>query len=70
MIKLEVNLEIGIVKKQTEKKVKQLKTDNGMELCNRQFNELCANEGIARHRTVRHTPQQNDIAKQMNKTLL
>jgi len=39
------------VEKQTEKKVKRLRTDNGLEFCNNEFNEFCANEGIARHRT-------------------
>ncbi|KAH9679290.1 retrovirus-related pol polyprotein from transposon TNT 1-94-like protein [Citrus sinensis] len=28
------------------------------------------NEGIKRHFTVRHTPQQNDVAERMNRTLL
>ena len=58
------------MEKQTEKKVKRLRTDNGLEFCNNEFNEFCANEGIARHRTVRHTPQQNGVAERMNRTLL
>ena len=32
--------------------------------------EFCKNEGIARHHTVRNTPQQNGIAERMNQTLL
>ena len=34
------------------------------------FNEFCKDEGIARHRTVRDTPQQNGVAERMNQTLL
>ncbi|RVW14253.1 Retrovirus-related Pol polyprotein from transposon TNT 1-94 [Vitis vinifera] len=30
----------------------------------------CRKEGIVRHRTVRHTPQQNGVAEQMNQTLV
>ncbi|KAJ4705295.1 Retrovirus-related Pol polyprotein from transposon TNT 1-94 [Melia azedarach] len=34
------------------------------------FDEFCKNEGIARHHTVRDTPQQNGVAERMNQTLL
>ena len=34
------------------------------------FLKLCHDEGIVRHFTVRETPQQNEIAERMNKTLL
>ncbi|KAJ4721737.1 Retrovirus-related Pol polyprotein from transposon TNT 1-94 [Melia azedarach] len=35
-----------------------------------EFDEFCKNEGIARHHTVRDTPQQNGVAERMNQTLL
>ncbi|KAH9716149.1 Integrase catalytic domain-containing protein [Citrus sinensis] len=59
-----------LVENQTGKKVKKLRTDNGLEFCNQQFNSYCANEGIARHKTVRSTPQQNGLAERMNRTLM
>ena len=59
-----------LIEKQTGKQVKRLRTDNGLEFCNDEFNEFCKNEGIARHRTVRMTPQQNGVAERMNRTLL
>ena len=31
---------------------------------------MCEEEGIVRHFTVRHTPQQNGVAERMNRTLL
>ena len=34
------------------------------------FDEYCSKEGIARHRTVRLTLQQNGLAERMNKTLM
>ncbi|RVW33033.1 Retrovirus-related Pol polyprotein from transposon TNT 1-94 [Vitis vinifera] len=34
------------------------------------FDEFCRKEGIVRHRTVRHTPQQNGVAEWMNQTLV
>ncbi|KAH9770122.1 Integrase catalytic domain-containing protein [Citrus sinensis] len=60
----------ALVENQTEKRVKKLTTDNGLEYCNQEFDSFCANEGIARHRTVRLTPQQNGLAERMNKTLM
>ncbi|KAH9652997.1 hypothetical protein KPL70_027263 [Citrus sinensis] len=59
-----------LVEKQTGKTVKKLRTDNGLEFCNQVFDEFCAKEGIARHKTVRMTPQQNGLAERMNRTLM
>ena len=55
---------------QTGKKIKRLRTDNGLEFCWSEFDQFCKDEGIARHRTVRNTPQQNGVAERMNQTLL
>ena len=44
--------------------MKCFRTDNGLEFCFDEFNTLCKKEGIVRHRTVRHTPQHNGVAKQ------
>ncbi|GAA0144157.1 transmembrane signal receptor [Lithospermum erythrorhizon] len=54
----------------TGKKIKRLRTDNGLEFCSSEFDEFCKNEGIARHHTVRHTPQQNGVAERIYQTLL
>ena len=35
-----------MVENQIEKKVKKLRTDNGMEFCSDQFNSYCKSEGI------------------------
>jgi transposase InsO family protein len=50
--------------------VKRLRTDNGLEFFNRQFNEFCKVKGIVRHKTVVHTPQQNGTVERQNRTLL
>ena len=59
-----------MIEKQTGKQIKRLRTDNGMEFCEGDFEEFCKNEGIVRHRTIRMTPQQNGVAERMNRTLL
>ncbi|KAG8497424.1 hypothetical protein CXB51_008733 [Gossypium anomalum] len=35
-----------------------------------EFNRLCKSEGIMRHLTVRHTPQQNGVTERMNRTIM
>ncbi|CAM8964428.1 unnamed protein product [Rhodiola kirilowii] len=59
-----------LVENQIGKKIKRLRTDNGLEFCSSEFNEFCKNEGIARHHIVRDTSQQNGMAECMNQTLL
>ncbi|GJR15633.1 retrovirus-related pol polyprotein from transposon TNT 1-94 [Tanacetum coccineum] len=59
-----------LVENQTGRKLKKLRTDNGLEFCNQEFNNLCKESGIARHLTVAGTPQQNGLAERMNRTLL
>ena len=44
--------------------------DNGLEFCSSEFDDFFKDQGIARHRTVRNTPQQNGVAERMNQTLL
>lgn len=55
---------------QTEKKIKILRTDNGLEFCNQQFNTYCKDKGIVRHITCAYTPQQNGVAERMNRTIM
>ena len=59
-----------MIEKQTRRQVKCLRTNNGLEFCSDEFNTLCKKEGIVRHRTVRHMPQQNGVAERMNRTLM
>nr|CAD40363.2 OSJNBa0093P23.9 [Oryza sativa Japonica Group] len=55
-----------MVERQTERKVKILRTDNGMEFCSKIFKSYCKSEGIVRH----YTPQQNGVAERMNRTII
>ncbi|KAL2248429.1 UNVERIFIED_CONTAM: Retrovirus-related Pol polyprotein from transposon TNT 1-94 [Sesamum indicum] len=58
------------VENQTGKRLKSLRTDNGLEFCNQNFSEMYDKHGIRRHKTNPYTPQQNGIAERMNRTLL
>ena len=59
-----------LVETETGKKIKTLRTENGLEYCNKEFDDLCVSNGITRHKTYTYTPQQNGIAERMNKTIL
>ncbi|KAE8719078.1 hypothetical protein F3Y22_tig00109978pilonHSYRG00092 [Hibiscus syriacus] len=59
-----------MVETQTGRKIKRLRTNNGGEYKNDQFLKVCEEEGIVRHFTVRYTPQQNEVAERMNRTLV
>lgn len=59
-----------LVENQTEKKVKYLRTDNGLEFCNNRFDDLYKKSGIKRHKTCAYTPQQNGVSERMNRTIM
>nr|GEV90248.1 retrovirus-related Pol polyprotein from transposon TNT 1-94 [Tanacetum cinerariifolium] len=46
-----------LVENQTERTVKKLRIDNGLEFCNQEFEQLCIESGIARHLIVFRTPR-------------
>nr|GEY74173.1 retrovirus-related Pol polyprotein from transposon TNT 1-94 [Tanacetum cinerariifolium] len=56
-----------LVENQTGRTVKKLRTNNGLEFCNREFEQLCIESMISRHLTVTGTPQQNGLAEHMNR---
>ncbi|GJU48087.1 retrotransposon protein, putative, ty1-copia subclass [Tanacetum coccineum] len=58
------------VENQTRRTIKNLRTDNGLEFCNWEFEQLCIESGTARHLTVFGMPQQNGLAERMNITLM
>ena len=58
------------IENQTCKKIKRLRTYNGLEFCSNEFNDFCKKEGISRHLTIPRTPQQNGVAEKMNRTIL
>ncbi|GKA95792.1 putative ribonuclease H-like domain-containing protein [Tanacetum coccineum] len=51
-------------------RVKVIRCDNGTEFKNRVMNQFCKIKSIKREFSVARTPQQNEIAKRKNKTLI
>ena len=59
-----------LVENQVDRKIKCLRTYNGLEFCNTKFDRYCKTHGIGRHRTCVYTPQQNGVAERMNRTIM
>ncbi|KRY07268.1 Retrovirus-related Pol polyprotein from transposon TNT 1-94, partial [Trichinella britovi] len=59
-----------MVERQTSKRVKCLRTDNGREYVNNMFAEFLMRKGIRHERTIPETPQQNGVAERMNQTFV
>ena len=59
-----------LIENQSNRKVKRLRSDNGLEFCSAEFNNFCRDNGIVRHRTTVGTPQQNGLAERFNRTIL
>lgn len=55
---------------QKERKIKILRTDNGLEYVETSFDKELEKCGIRREKTMAHTPQQNGVAERMNRTLV
>ena len=58
------------VENQIGRKIKYLRTDNGLEYRDKEFIRFCELEDITHHFTVKRTPQQNGVAERMNRTLV
>ncbi|CAI7807960.1 unnamed protein product [Closterium sp. NIES-54] len=56
--------------RQSGKQLKVLRTDNGGEFINKDFNDYLKAKGIRQQRTIPHTPQHNSIAERVNRKLL
>ncbi|MCP3667059.1 MAG: DDE-type integrase/transposase/recombinase [Gammaproteobacteria bacterium] len=61
---------LAFVEKESGKQIKKLRTDNGGEYVNREFNQFLNERGIQRQLTVPYTPEQNGLAERYNRTII
>jgi len=59
-----------MIENQNGRSVKVIRTDNGLEFCNREFDQMCKDGGIIRHLTAPENPKQNGVVERINRTLL
>nr|CAD1817878.1 unnamed protein product [Ananas comosus var. bracteatus] len=52
------------------RRIKVLRSDNGLEYKSKEFKLFCKENGISRHYTNPYDPQQNGVAERMNRTLM
>ena len=58
------------MEKESGKKMKVLRGDNGGEYISNKFKKFCNKEVIRRERIVPHNPQHNGVMERKNKTIL
>nr|GEU39262.1 hypothetical protein [Tanacetum cinerariifolium] len=61
---------IIVIENQINHKVKIIRCDNGTEFKNYELNQFCGMKGIKREFSVAMTPQQNEVSKRKNRTLI
>lgn len=60
----------SLVERQTGRKLKVLRTDNGTEYVNSRMRKSMQRDGIVHQTSCPYTPQQNGVAERMNRTLV
>ncbi|KAF0733958.1 hypothetical protein Ae201684_009136 [Aphanomyces euteiches] len=60
----------AMVKTQFKANIKRLRSDNGREYQNRNFEDYCKAHGILQHFSPAYTPELNGLAERMNRTLV
>jgi hypothetical protein len=60
----------ALVENERGKMFKCLRSNNGGEYCNKEFDDYCSYHGICREKTVSGTRQENGVSKRMNKTIM
>ena len=59
-----------MVERETGRKLKCFRSDNGSEYTSREFETYCTKNGIRHEKTVPSTPQHNGVAEMMNHTII
>lgn len=57
------------VEKQLDRQIKVLRSDNGTEYLNKNFEQFCGAHGIKHEKSAPYSPQQNGLAERMNRTI-
>lgn len=58
------------VENELDRKIKIVRSDNGLEFCNRDFREFLNANGIIHQRTNTYTPEQNGLCERLNRTVV
>ena len=61
---------IALIKNQSEKRIKALRSNNGGGYNSKEFEAFCKEAGIKRELTTPYNPQQNGVAERKNRTIM
>lgn len=53
-----------------DRKIKVLRSDNGLEFCSNEFKNFLKQKGIVHQKSNPYTPQQNGLSERMNRTIV
>lgn len=59
-----------MIEKSTGRRLKTFRTDNGVEFTSKEFESYLKAEGVRHELTIPNNPEQNGVAKCMNRTLV
>jgi hypothetical protein len=60
----------NLVENQSNKKIKIIKSDNGLEFKNQKFTQLCISSGIIQEFNSPYTAEQNGLIERINRTII
>ena len=60
----------ALIENHSERRIKSLRIDNGVEYTSKEFEAFCKDAGIKRELTTPYNPQQNGVAEGKNKTIM
>lgn len=60
----------SLVENQQSKKIKVIRSDNGLEFCNKEFEGYLKQAGIIHQKTNCYTPEQNGLCERSNRTVV
>jgi len=60
----------ALVVKESRKKIRALRSDNGGEYVSQEFKDFCAAEGIRQELAAPHNPQQNGLVERNNRIIV
>lgn len=60
----------AIMERQSDKLIKILRTNGGVEYTSKEFDSFCTSQGIIHEVTTPYTPQHNSLAERRNKSIL
>jgi transposase InsO family protein len=61
---------VAFVERQSDRKLKAVRTDNALEFTGSEFEEFLTEHGIDHQFSIPHTPQQNGVAERLNRSLV